>query len=390
MVPRKSYSLSLVIGMQHCFFYGVVLLCLLISNIAFAVDEFSPDFDVSGIDIFGYIDTSYNYLLRKNKFTSGYYNRSNDLNENGFTLQQANLILTKMVEQGWGGYTDLLLGRDANMIAANGVDPNIIGGSNTAFTIPQAYLFYKKNQSRVMIGEMQVLAGLEQYEYPGDTNFSRSILDAFAQPGTHIGIRGMQEVTQKTTVFAGLTNGWNTVRKPYQINFAEYGMIYKALPRLSFTLDVYTGQQYLTDIIYSGPTGWRNLFDFYGILKLTDKLTVATNYDYGFQTKALLPNGDIARAIWQGIGGYLNYDFTEKWRSSFRAEIFNDPDGYRTGVRQSWEEITLSLAYEVIKNLQCRVETRHDFSNVNSFLDKNGMNTSNNQQSYSFDILYQF
>ncbi len=63
---------------------------------------------------------------------------------------------------------------------------------------------------------------------------------------------------------------------------------------------------------------------------------------------------------------------------------------YRTGIRQNWREITLSVIYSPLKNLELYAETRHDFSNVNAFLQKNGNGTSHNQQSYAFNMLYQF
>jgi hypothetical protein len=103
-----------------------------------------------------------------------------------------------------------------------------------------------------------------------------------------------------------------------------------------------------------------------------------------------LPSGIISKAIWQGIAGYANYKFNSKWRVSVRGEGFNDQDGYRTGVAQKWEEVTFTVAYSPIKNLELRAETRHDFSNVNSFVDSNGVTVSNDQQSYALEGVYAF
>ena len=46
------------------------------------------------LTISGYINTSYNYLQYDNKFVSGVFDRTRP-EENGFTLQQATLILRK-------------------------------------------------------------------------------------------------------------------------------------------------------------------------------------------------------------------------------------------------------------------------------------------------------
>ena len=96
------------------------------------------------------------------------------------------------------------------------------------------------------------------------------------------------------------------------------------------------------------------------------------------------------RAVWQGIAGYANYKFNDCWRISLRGEIFDDENGYRTGVRQNWREATLTVGYAPIKALEFRAETRHDFSNVNSFLSASGGSTRNYQQSYALEGVLKF
>jgi hypothetical protein len=75
--------------------------------------------------------------------------------------------------------------------------------------------------------------------------------------------------------------------------------------------------------------------------------------------------------------------FNNKWRTSLRGEIFSDRNGYRTGVAQTWNELTVTLSYIPIKNIKFRAETRRDFSNLSSFLHKSGITTSNKQQSFA-------
>ncbi len=117
---------------------------------------------------------------------------------------------------------------------------------------------------------------------------------------------------------------------------------------------------------------------------------LAFNLDYGTQSRALLPQLSIGHATWGGIAGYLTYDLTERIKSSFRAEIFNDVDGYRTGIRQVWKELTLSFIYNPVKHLTLLAETRYDFSNVNSFEQSNGLGVINNQQSFSLTAMINF
>ncbi|EKD71570.1 MAG: hypothetical protein ACD_46C00159G0006 [uncultured bacterium] len=342
------------------------------------------------INFFGYVDGSYNYLYRSNLFTSGTHNRVYDLEQNGLTLQQIYLLLDKLPDQGLGGGLNIIIGRDANEISPAGLNPNVFDIQNIGLTVAQAYLQYSYQSFTLKAGEMLSLAGLEQNNYADDTNFSRSILDGYAQSGIHVGLRATKKFNQQISFIAGVNNGWNSIRQPGRLNTIEFGINYIPCHILSLTIDGSSGQQYLTDNTFTGPTGVRNLLDIFGTLTITDQLNLAMNYDYGVQSKALLPNADIKRTTWQGFAGYLNYLFNDKWRTSFRSEIFSDSDGYRTGVRQNWREITLTLGYLPIKKLEFRGEIRRDFSNVNSFLDTNRINTANTQQSYALNVLYQF
>lgn len=90
------------------------------------------------------------------------------------------------------------------------------------------------------------------------------------------------------------------------------------------------------------------------------------------------------------IACYVNYKLTTKWSTSLRGEIFEDSNGYRTGVRQNWREATLTLGYTPIKNLQIHAEVRRDFSNVNSFTNSSGVTSSNNNQSFALEAFYKF
>ena len=69
---------------------------------------------------------------------------------------------------------------------------------------------------------------------------------------------------------------------------------------------------------------------------------------------------------------------------------FYDADGYRTGVRQNWRELTCTVGYRPIKKFELRAEARRDFSNVPAYLDKSTGGTRYNQQSFALEGLYQF
>lgn len=338
----------------------------------------------------GYIDGSYNYLLRNNQFYSGNYDRVNDRAENGFTLQQISLTLSRQPLEGFGGFANVIVGRDANVIAPAGINPNIFNNQDFSVVVPQAYFQYSRKNYQILLGEMKTIAGIEQYDYTEDTNFSRSILDGYAQPGIHLGFRGIGHITESLSIIGGLNNGWSTVKRPTELETIELGIEYALQNRFKVMADIYSGPSNFINTTEVGPRGWRNLIDIYGTYLLTQKLSIAENYDYGFQDKATLLNGNTGAVRWQGITSYLNYKFDKKWQTSLRGEVFNDPDGYRTGVKQTWCEATATLGYLILKEVEIRAETRHDFSNVNAFLAKSGNGRFSDQQSYALEVLYKF
>lgn len=348
------------------------------------ITAYDNDFSFSG-----YIQASYNYLLRSNHFTSGTHDRLFDLEPNGFTLQQAAITVAKQPTWGFGGLLNLILGRDANTLSPAGMNPNYFGIQNLGLTPAQAYLQYRWDTFTLLAGKYNCLMGAENYNPTIDSNFSRSILDGYAEPGTFIGIKAHYTVNNKLDLTADINNGWDTIQYTSRQKTLEVGISYAPLTILSLAATGMTGIQPVTDGASFGPTGRRNAFDFVGKVNATDKLTLIANYDYGMQTKAALATGQ-GRASWQGLAGYVNYQYNDKWQPSLRGEIFSDQKGYRTGVRQVWKELTLSIAYSVLKNLQISAETRHDFSNVKSFVTINGIAANNNQQSFALAGLYKF
>ncbi|MFI4957081.1 MAG: outer membrane beta-barrel protein [Gammaproteobacteria bacterium] len=362
---------------------GFIFLYATLPFIGYAQDNAS-DFNFSG-----YVDTSYNYLLRDNKFTSGTFDRVYDINPNGFTLQQASMTLAYQPKEGLGGLVNPVIGRDTYIFSPYGWNPDY-GSQWFGFDIPQAYIQYAIGSFTVIGGELLTLASAESLMPTKDTNFSRSILWGYATPTTTLGFRGTYVINEKVTLIAGLDDGWDTIRDFNRRKTVELSIVYTPHPIVAIALTGYTGGQRAEDRTSSGPESARTLIDLVTTVNATDKLTFILNYDYGIQSKALLPNDNIAEAVWQGIAGYSNYKFDDNWRISFRGEIFSDRNGYRTGVEQSWKELTLTLGYSPIKNIEFRGETRHDFSNVDSFVNADGIGVNNNQQSFALEGVFQF
>lgn len=356
-------------------FLGCLLLLLTAPAFAF---EFS-----------GYIDTSYNYLVRNHQFISGVNDRVNDLAQNGFTLQEIAFTLTDQPKEGFGGVFNALVGRDAYSLGPPGWNP-YYGSQTLAVAIPQAFLQYARGPYTLQGGIFKTLVGEETFDATEDVNFSRSILDGYAEPGIFMGIRGLYQFNPLLTFNLGLNNGWSGIRDTSRQPTLEVGASYQIHPKFSLLLQGLSGEQRLLTNVSSGPKGRRNLLNLIATFQPTKELTLIATGDYGVQSKAIDSEAGIEQVVWQGLAGYVNYQFNDKWRTSLRGELYDDQDGYTTGVRQNWRELTLTLAYIPLKHAEVRAETRHDFSNVNSFMNRTGPGVNNNQQSYALEMLYFF
>jgi hypothetical protein len=345
------------------------------------------------MDITGYFDGSYNYLVQDDVFTSGIHNRIYDLNPNGFTLHQAAVTLSNQPTEGFGALVNVIAGRDADTFAPYGW-PSIFDMQTIQFDVPQAYMQYSFDKWTFIGGAFTVLAGAEGIDPTASNHFSRSILNGYAEPFTTLGARSTYALNDKLHFMLGVNNGWDNITDFSRSKTLELGTTYAPNDQISLAVSYYTGQQRATDQTSSGPEGTRNLLDLVLTLHATDKLTLMANYDYGYQNIASVPSTDgsnlIDSALWQGIAGYANYKIDDHYQISARGEYFRDANGYRTGIAQDWSEATLSLGYIATKQLKFIAETRHDFSNGDVFLQKDGIGSKNYQQSYALQMYYVF
>ncbi|MEE8342673.1 MAG: outer membrane beta-barrel protein, partial [Gammaproteobacteria bacterium] len=157
----------------------------------------------SGVEISGYIDTSYTYSDSGVSPVSG---RVFDTEDNSFNLNMIGLSISKLPSEGFGGAVVLNAGEDANVTAASG------SGSDDEFDVQQAYVNYGTGARQFMFGKFATLQGAEVIESKDNWNFSRSILFGSAIPFTHTGIRVSHTVNDALSLTAGINNGWDNLK----------------------------------------------------------------------------------------------------------------------------------------------------------------------------------
>lgn len=347
-------------------------------------------YSIGGFDLTGHVDVGYSRLSGSGKFANGLNDRVFDFTRNRAVLQAIDLQLAKLPDQGFGGLVGVTIGKDADTIAAYGTIDRARGpanGVNKRFDATQAYAYFGAAPFSLIVGKFVTNSGAEVIKSDVDTNFSRSILFGYAIPFTHTGVRATYRINDQLTVLGGVNRGWDAVKDTNSDKTTELGAVWAPTATVCLTGTLYSGKEQVTNYPRSDAQGMRNLVDLVGSFKITDQLAFVANYDYGTQAQGSASGG---KARWQGIAGYLNYQFNDRWRLSLRGEYFDDRDGYRTGFVQKWKEATLTVAYLPTRNIELRGEIRGDRSDQPTFLKSDGASTSNTQRSAGLELLYKF
>ena len=350
----------------------------------------------SGIAVNGYLDVSYSHLDGEGYFVSGVPDRVFDDRKDSLSLHQAALTVGYQPKEGFGALVNVIAGQDPDVFAPYDINP----GAHSKLDVPQAYVQYAGGPWTVIAGRYVTLAGAETIDPRTDTNFSRSILFGFAIPFTHTGVRATYAPTDQLSLVLGVNNGWDALRDTNTAKTLELGATFTPLKAFSLTADGYFGKERVGGLVGFGPEGMRDLVDLVATWNVNDALTLVLNVDWGRQegaagTGLTANNADTAR--WDGLAGYLNYQISDQFRLSVRAEYLDDKDGYRTGVVQKWKEATVTFGYAPAKAFELRFEGRYDKSDSSVFVrspttDFTGAFTdlADNQASIAVEALYKF
>lgn len=192
------------------------------------------------------------------------------------------------------------------------------------------------------------------------------------------------------TLYLGVNNGWDDLKEttPFKTLKAGVGLTFSKA--LSIAATGYFGEARSGGMVNYGSEGERSLVDIVATWALTEQLSLILNYDRGRQDNAVIAaSSSDVRANWNGLAGYVNYTFDDHWKSSIRAEYFDDEQGYRTGVPQTWRELTTTIAYLPSKYIELRTEFRIDDSDVRAFQSSNG-DPVKDQQSVALQALFKY
>ncbi len=341
----------------------------------------------------GHIDTQWNNNFRQppvdGTFSSTNPGRIFDNHAGDFSVNNAEIYFEKAaVEAKDAGFRiDLNFGNDALVVDADGDDDTV--------NLQQAYVeyiaplgFFEGNnvlpsQVKIMAGRFATLAGYEVIEGPANYNISRSFTFGYSLPFIHTGVRtNFGLFNDYFDVYLGVNNGWDQPIDNNSYKTLEFAIGYDPFEKLSMFHSFYWGGE--KDDTGAGK---RWLMTHVATYSLTDKLTLVANVDIG--TEHNIPDGTVPAyqtndAAWWAFAGYVNYQFTDKFSTTARYEIFYDDAVARTGIGGRFFAQTYTAEYKLHENLIARGEFRHDVNQDNSlFSGVSGASEVNDDSSQS-------
>ena len=325
-----------------------------------------------GLKISGFFDSSYSYNTnRPSDHVSTL--RVFDKDHNKAVFNDFNLTLEKD-EKDWGVGFKLVgdFGRTAELLREATLWGKTLHDEPSAelregfftFTLPVG------DGLQVKGGKFATLLGAEVIPTPGypNPNFSRSVQFGFSIPFTHTGLLLTYPIMKTLSLSAGPVTGWDN---PHDNNNAMTflgGFNFTPTETFAWASSIVYGAEQMDR---SGPK--RFVISNVATIKPMPPLTLLLDYDYGHEQKATASGRS---ATWQGFAGIANYDFTEKCSLAFRAEVFQDRDGARTGTSQTLWGFTITPSYKITKMLIARAEYRGDTSSDDVFTKRHSVRDS--------------
>jgi len=306
-----------------------------------------------------------------------------DLNAPSFMINDAALFVTRQREdEPFGFMISFDFGETSQVV--NGVDNQAIP------SLREAYLTYKLPWNMVTTdkpitlkaGKFVTLLGYEVIKTWSNfnPNIANSISFGFGIPFTHTGAIADLPVLDMLTFDLGVVNGWDDITD--NNNGATFlgGMGFAPVDMFSMYISGTYGPEQPN---HSGSSN-RGVLSANATLKATDFLTFAADLTWGNETNIFLPaKGTVGTGYWTGLVGYIIWQATDKLQLILRPELFNDPEGVRTGGQTTnlfggnpaagptastnaqkgagtvWA-ITPTIAYQITDHILARAEYRYD------------------------------
>ncbi len=298
-----------------------------------------------------------------------------DLNAQSFMINDAALFFSRQREdESFGFMVSFDFGKTSQVV--NGVN-------ETTPSLREAYLTYKtpleipttEAPITIKAGKFVTLLGQEVIKTWSNFNYNiaNTIEFGFGIPFTHVGALINLPLAEFLSLDLGPINGWDVQTDNNNGLSFLGGLGITPLDMLSF----YIAGTYGPEQANRSGASQRGVMTWVATLKPIDVLTLIVSGTWGNETNIPLPakGGAFGTANWFGSSFYFIWQITEPLQFVLRPEVFDDPEGARTGGFTSsstggnpdapsgagtvWA-ITPTVAYQLTDHLLARVEYRYD------------------------------
>jgi hypothetical protein len=331
-----------------------------------------------GLRLSGMVEMSANYNINQpNNQANTFHEFQNKANNMQLDMLELILQHQSQGEHPVAVRADLIVGETAESIGS-------VGTITDDIDLQQAYVSWKPNilnrDIDIWAGKYVTLAGAEVIPDPSayNWNVTRSFLFYYAIPFTHTGIRSMIPVIDgKLTSYLGVNNGWDRVEDDNEGKTLESALSITPWEWLSLFSSFYWGNEVATGTVGDAQNVWSNVLTIKSPLDIDwlNRLTLMFDYTLGHEHDG---NGADQNSNWDGLASYARYMLTDKLAIATRYEYFNDNDGDRTSAASGiasprpstpvyLQEWTTTLEYPFVDELIARLEYRKDWANDNFF-----------------------
>jgi hypothetical protein len=346
------------------------------------------------ISIGGFLDTGYTWSSNHPKDPSNISLRYFDKDYNKIVFNDFHIVVEKP-EKDWGigfkvsgdfGRTGELL-REATYWGGRQRFPSAFRDEPSA-ELREAYL-----TTTLPLGEgigikgglFVTTLGTEILPNPGAYNdtISRSFLFNLGIPLRHLGMLFSYPILKTLTIAAGPVTGWDDPHDNNGQPSVLGGITFAPFDMLSLS----------SNAIY-GPEQWHNsgrkrfTWSTVATIKPVDPLALYLEYTYGREEEV---TASLRDASWQGWAAVASFNWTDRFNTALRGEIFKDADGYRTGsaTDTTLAELTLAGTYKFTKMFQGRAEVRQDWADEKVY-QRGRSNADKNQTTLGVQLIYQY
>jgi Putative beta-barrel porin-2, OmpL-like. bbp2 len=352
-----------------------------------------------GIGISGYLDTGYTWASTHPHHPANISGRYFDKDYNKIEFNDFHIALDKP-EKDWGVGFHLSgdFGRTGELLR----EATLWGES--LHKEPSAELREAFVTTTIPIGEgLQFKGGLfvtplgtEIIPAPGNYNdeISRSFAFNLGIPLRHLGGLFTYPFAKILSASAGVVTGWDD---PHDNNSAPSflgGVNFTPVDAFGLASNIIVGPEQFHNTGRQRVT-WSNV----ATLKPIDPLTMYLEYTLGHEANAPTPFGN-RNAWWHAFAGVASYNWTDRFNTALRGEVFVDSQAARTTAsglfapvspvhNATLGEITLAGTYKFTKMLLGRAEFRQDWANHPVF--KVGTsNADSNQTTLALQLIYTY